>query len=94
QSFGNEIFIAPDAKVDDGQFNLFVGGNVPLLKFLWYLQTIKGKRKVSAPQVHYAMGSEIKLSSTKSAMLEADGELVGWLPAKVRIRSNWVFFFR
>lgn len=94
QSFGNKIFIAPDATLNDGQFNLFVGGNVPLLKFLWYLQKIKKKRKVNGSQVYYAMGSEIKLSSVKAAMLEADGELVGWLPAKVTIGTNRFFFFR
>jgi hypothetical protein len=40
------------------------------------------------------MGSEIKLSSVKAAMLEADGELVGWLPAKINICLKSFLFLR
>lgn len=83
QSFGNKIFIAPDAKADDGQFNLFLGGAVPLPQFLWYLLQIKSKHKVSAPQIAYAVASSVQLSSAKAAMLEADGELIGYLPATI-----------
>ncbi|MFM8912260.1 MAG: diacylglycerol/lipid kinase family protein [Flammeovirgaceae bacterium] len=94
QSFGNKIFIAPDAEVDDGEFNLFIGGEVPLPQFLWYLQQIKMKRKVRAQQVYYVKASDVRLSSTKAAMLEADGELLGWLPAKVEFSGKNLQVYR
>jgi YegS/Rv2252/BmrU family lipid kinase len=94
QSFGNKIFIAPDALVDDGQFNLFVGGEVPLLRFLWYLQQIKMKKKVTALQVHYAVAKEIHLTSDQEMMLEADGELIGYLPARIEFAGKNLQVYR
>jgi len=92
KSFGNKIYVAPQANLDDGLFNLFVGGDVPLAKFLWYLQHLKNKQKVNARQVHYSVASDLVLSSAKPAQLEADGELVGWLPAKVQIAGSLHFY--
>lgn len=94
KSFGNKIYVAPQANLDDGLFNLFVGGDVPLAKFLWYLQHLKNKQKVNARQVHYSVASDLVLSSAKPAQLEADGELVGWLPATVRMHNNAIKMLR
>jgi diacylglycerol kinase (ATP) len=94
KSFGNKIYVAPLANLDDGLFNLFVGGDVPLIRFLWYLQQIKSKQMVNAQQVHYSVANDLKLSSSKPAKLEADGELVGWLPATIRMDKKAIDMLR
>lgn len=94
KSFGNKIYIAPHAKAEDGIFDVFIGGNVPLLKFLLYLQQIKAKKLIQSTDVHYKMGKKIELSAEQKVMLEADGELVGYLPAAIEIVSAKIDFLR
>jgi YegS/Rv2252/BmrU family lipid kinase len=94
KSFGNKIYIAPHAKAEDGIFDIFIGGNVPLLKFLFYLQQIKGKKLIQSTDVHYAMGKKIELAAEQKVMLEADGELGGYLPARIEVASAKINFLR
>lgn len=94
QSFGNSIYIAPDAQLDDGSFNSFIAGEVPLLKFLLYLQTIKGKKKINDQLIHYHSTSGAELSAPASCTIEAEGEIVGLLPAKIKILPKRINFLR
>jgi diacylglycerol kinase (ATP) len=94
KSFGNKIFIAPDAVQDDGFFNTFLAGEVPLLKFLLFLQSLKQKKKILDDKISYSLVKEIELSSTERIMLEAEGELVGYLPARIEVMSSRILFFR
>ncbi|NOT75181.1 MAG: diacylglycerol kinase family lipid kinase [Cyclobacteriaceae bacterium] len=94
RTFGDAIYIAPEAIQDDGLLNSFVVGEVPLLKFLMYLQAIKGKKKIIHPNIFYQTTSEAFLSSPDTCALEAEGELVGQLPAKITILPSAIRFVR
>lgn len=94
KSFGNKIFIAPDAIEDDGLFNTFLAGEVPLIKFLWFLQTIKQKKKINDPLITYSKTKEVIISSQSKILLEAEGELVGYLPATIKAEPSRILFFR
>ena len=94
KSFGNSTYIAPDASIDDGVLNSFIAGNVPLWKFLIYLQTLKGKKKIKDSAIHYQSTMSAELTATESCPLEADGELVGTLPARIEILTGKIKFLR
>jgi diacylglycerol kinase (ATP) len=94
KSFGNKIFIAPDAVQDDGVFNTFLAGEVPLLKFLLFLQSLKQKKKIMDDKISYSLVREIELSSAEKVMLEAEGELVGYLPARIEVMPSRISFLR
>ncbi len=94
QSFGNKIYIAPDARVDDGVFSAFIAGNVPLLKFLLYLQQLKSKKKITDGQIVYSNTTKVELNSANKVMLETEGELIGFLPASIEVMPRQVRFFR
>ncbi len=94
KSFGNKIFIAPDAKMADGWLNTFLAGDLPLAKFIWYLQTIKQKKKITDSRVIYSKVKEVTISSSQKVLLEAEGELVGQLPARIETLENRIKFFR
>ncbi|MBX2895301.1 MAG: diacylglycerol kinase family lipid kinase [Cyclobacteriaceae bacterium] len=94
KSFGNRIYLAPEAKQDDGVFNLFVAGDVPLLKFLLYLQTLKQGSKINDSQIQYELSNKIEITSEQPVAIEAEGELVGFLPASVEMKSKAIFFLR
>lgn len=92
KTFGSKIYIAPDAKIDDGIFNTFVVAEIPLLRFLLYLQVIKGGKKIDYPAVKYSKATSAELSSQESTMIEAEGELVGQLPASIKIEPKKIPF--
>ncbi len=94
KSFGNKIYIAPDAKLDDGVFSTFIASNVPLLKFLLYLQQLKTKKKIINDQIVYSDTTKIELSSVNKVMLETEGELIGFLPASIELIPSQIRFFR
>jgi diacylglycerol kinase (ATP) len=94
KSFGNKIYIAPDALQDDGFFDSFLASEIALPKFLWYLQLIKQKKKIADHKIKYDPLQEAHLSSSEKVMMEAEGELVGYLPASVELLKKKIQFFR
>lgn len=94
KSFGNKIFIAPDAIMDDGLFNTFLAGEVSLIKFLLFLQKIKGKKKINDSQVSYNTCKSIAIKGYESCSIEAEGEWIGVLPAKIDVQYCRIMFMR
>jgi YegS/Rv2252/BmrU family lipid kinase len=94
QSFGNALYIAPDALVDDGLLNIFIGGALPLWKFLLYQQAMKTKKKIRDELIIYNQSTRIELHSTASCAIEAEGELAGFLPAEIDIARKAIKFLR
>lgn len=85
QSFGNKIYIAPQASVVDGRLNTFVAGEVTLTDFLRYLNKLKNRKIVPDARLHYGVATFVRLESSEPLWLEAEGELVGQLPAEVTV---------
>ena len=94
RSFGNALFIAPDARVDDGLLNVFMAGALPLLKFLVYQQAMKSPRKIKDASIHYKPVTRLTIDSTEPCAIEAEGELVGFLPAAIEILPGALPFLR
>lgn len=92
KSFGNKIYIAPEAEPDDGIFNTLIATDMALPKFLLVLQRLKNKQRVKDPSILYATTQELQLSSPTSAFIEAEGELAGYLPASVVMLKNRIQF--
>ncbi len=93
-SFGNGIYIAPDAIQHDGLLNSFIAEDVPLWKFLLYLQTIKSRKKIMNERISYKTITSMELTSTLPCALEAEGEIIGFLPATIEVRPSFLKFFK
>jgi diacylglycerol kinase (ATP) len=99
QSFGHKIYVAPDATPDDGLFETFVAADVPLFKFLLYLQKIKVKKKIKDAWIIYSSLSKKGVLYLQGVghlanTLEAEGELIGFLPASIEVMSQQIRFYR
>jgi len=94
KSFGNALYIAPDADPNDGQFNTFVAGDLPLWKFLLYLQTIKSGKKLKDPKITYGKLDSLELTAPERCAIEAEGEAVGFLPARISLLSSCINFLK
>jgi YegS/Rv2252/BmrU family lipid kinase len=94
QSFGGGLYVAPGAKPDDGLFSTFIVGEIPLFKFLLFLQQIKSMKKIQDARIQYDNCQSLSLRSSKKSWIETEGELAGKLPAEIKIIPGGVKFFR
>jgi diacylglycerol kinase (ATP) len=83
--YGHGLCIAPDAKIDDGDFSCFIVGDVSVATFVRYSGTLKRSKKINHPKVCYKVAKQLALSAAQPCMIEADGEPVGYLPATIHI---------
>lgn len=83
--YGHGLCIAPDAMPDDGEFSVFICGNVSVLDFFRHTGTLKSGKKINMKEVLYRSARSIMLTSESRCLMEADGELMGELPASVTI---------
>jgi diacylglycerol kinase (ATP) len=93
-SFGNGIYIAPDALPNDGILNSFIAEDVPLAYFLVYLQTIKARKRILNQRIQYKKLATVELSSLEACALEAEGEVIGYLPAAIQIKNQKIRFLK
>lgn len=92
QYYGHGLCIAPDAVMNDRQFSVFICGNVSVLDFIMHTGTLKKGRTVVKEEVWYKTATTIEFSSDHPCPIEGDGEILGWLPAKVRMIERQLNF--
>lgn len=90
--YGHGLCIAPDAKTDDGVFSTFVCGDVSVLEFIRYSGTLRNSKKIIHPKVTYASARHIEITADSPCRIEADGELLGFLPATIDIIPGGIKF--
>ena len=83
--FGGGMCIAPDALIDDGELNLVQVGDLGRIEAMRRLQETFGGQRIEHPDVHYSTCKIIRAASTSRVPIEADGELLGFLPASFEI---------
>lgn len=90
--YGHGLCIAPDAVLDDRKFSVFICGNVSIFDFIMHTGTLKKGRNVEMEEVLYRTTTAIDFSSESPCPIEADGEVLGWLPAKVEMIAKQLDF--
>ncbi|MEW6181726.1 MAG: diacylglycerol kinase family protein [Bacillota bacterium] len=80
--FGGGMFIAPQARMDDGLFDVVVIRGMPRLELALNLLKVYGGRHLDHPKVNLRRGRCIVIDSRERVCVEADGEPAGYLPAE------------
>lgn len=83
--YGHGLCIAPEALIDDRMFSVFICGNVSVFDFIMHTSTLRKGRNVLMDEVLYKTATSIRCSSKSPCPIEADGEVLGWLPASIRL---------
>ena len=96
-SIGGFEQIAPDAKLDDGNFTLILVKTAKLFEMLALLiQAINGGQHVTDVNVEYLKTSKLKLEvldGKEPFMLNLDGEYGGDTPVELEVFHNHLEFF-
>ncbi len=86
--FGGGMKIAPDAKINDGYFDVINIGDINTLKILLNGYKLYNGSHVDLPEVKSSLAKRIEVRAADSNVqinIEADGELPGKLPATFEI---------
>lgn len=90
--FGNALCVAPDARLDDGLFQITIFGDLSVWDYLKNLRNLKKGVRIDHPEVTYHKTKEILLESKSPLHIEADGESVGLAPATLRVLPEALVF--
>jgi diacylglycerol kinase (ATP) len=84
-SYGGAMRIVPHARPDDGQLDLCVVGNLPRLEVLRLVPKLYSGGHARHRAVTFFATTELAAEADGRVRCQADGELVGELPASFRV---------
>jgi diacylglycerol kinase (ATP) len=82
---GGAMKLAPDARPDDGLFDVLLIGDVSKLDFLTTAPKLYSGRHLGHPKVEVLRGATVDVDAPVPLPLEADGEVLGTTPARFEI---------
>ena len=82
---GGGMFMAPDADPSDGLLDIMIIGDIGKVDLIRALPSIYKGTHVSHPKVTMKRAREVEIRSEQPLNIQADGELLGKLPARFRI---------
>jgi YegS/Rv2252/BmrU family lipid kinase len=84
-AFGGGMLIAPDAELDDGEFDIVTVGEVGKLRFLSNLPKVFKGTHVDEDEVRVFRAAQLELTASRPFPVFADGEHLTDLPASLRV---------
>ncbi|MBS1843729.1 MAG: diacylglycerol kinase family lipid kinase [Actinobacteria bacterium] len=84
-AYGGGMYVAPDADLEDGEFDVVTIGKVGKLRFLGSLPKVFKGTHVENDEVQVVRASCLSLSASRPFAVYADGEHLTDLPADLRV---------
>jgi diacylglycerol kinase (ATP) len=85
QYHGGGMWVAPDALLDDGLFDVTVIGNLNLSEVFWHLPKLYSGRISRMRKVTMLSGRHVEADSDQKVLLDMDGEQPGALPVTLDV---------
>jgi YegS/Rv2252/BmrU family lipid kinase len=82
---GGGMRLAPEASLDDGEFDVVMIAHLPKRRFLRLLPTVFSGAHVELDEVTILRGSSIEISADRVFTIYADGDPLAVLPATLRV---------
>lgn len=88
--YGGGMYIAPDARLDDGLLDVVLTRKTSRLLFIRTMPRVFAGTHVRDPSVSVARGREVTVSASRPFVVFADGDPIAELPAVIRALPNAV----
>jgi YegS/Rv2252/BmrU family lipid kinase len=85
RAYGGGMFIAPDAELDDGEFDVVKIADMGKLRALYNLTKVFKGTHVHIPEIDVFRASRLSLTASRPFAVYADGEHLTDLPADLRV---------
>lgn len=87
--FGSGLGVAPDAKVDDGLFQVVLFGDLSVWDYLRNYARLRQSKRLHLAEVTYIEAKEVQVQTeVAGVVVEADGEVVGKAPVRFVCRPG------
>lgn len=87
--FGNGIYIAPDAKPDNGFFQSVTVGDISTFDYIQNIRKLKQNKRINHSKLNYRKCTFAEVNPVEySIAAEADGEFIGYAPLKAEIKMH------
>jgi YegS/Rv2252/BmrU family lipid kinase len=83
--YGGGMYIAPDAELDDGEFDVVSIGEGGKLRFLWGLKDVLKGRHLSKDEVDVFRTPRLQIDASRPFPVYADGDHLTDLPVSLRV---------
>jgi YegS/Rv2252/BmrU family lipid kinase len=83
--YGGGMWIAPEAKIDDGEFDVVSIGEVGKLRFLWGLRDVLKGEHLEKEEVSVFRAPRLQLDASRPFPVYADGDHLTDLPVTLRV---------
>src|SRR3989338_977336 len=90
--FGSGMLINPSAKIIDGYLNICLVKDANFFDILTVFPKIYSGTHINHPKVYNNVLQSFSASSNQKTLVEADGEIVGQLPATWKCHTDVLFF--
>ena len=88
KAFGGGMFVAPDARLDDGELDVVTVGDVPRFRYLRRLPQVFDGSHVDNEEVTVDRAAEVRIQADRPFAVYADGEHLTDLPATLRVLAG------
>jgi YegS/Rv2252/BmrU family lipid kinase len=85
KAYGGGMYIAPQAKLDDGQLDVVMGSESSKWTFLRDLRKVFDGSHSELPYLHMFRGRTVEISTDRPFDIYADGDPIGTTPATVSV---------
>jgi YegS/Rv2252/BmrU family lipid kinase len=86
--YGGGMFLAPDAKLDDGMLEVVMIEDRPKRRYLAALPKVFNGAHLREEGVHLVRGREVAFHADRPFNVQADGDPIAELPATVRVQPQ------
>src|SRR3954449_9038127 len=83
--YGGGMYIAPEAKIDDGEFDVVSIGEVGKLRFLWGLRDVLEGAHLEKDEVDVFRTPRLQIDASRPFPVYADGDHLSDLPVTLRV---------
>jgi YegS/Rv2252/BmrU family lipid kinase len=90
KAYGGGMFIAPDASLEDGLFDVVTIGDDPKLKFLRLLPTVFKGEHIHTDAVTVRRARSVRIEADRPFVVYADGDPLCEIPATIEVAPSAV----
>lgn len=90
--YGGGFYIAPNAKINDNQFDIYFVEKISKIRMIKLVSKLKKGTHVNEKEVFHYVTRNIKLSSSREMNLNIDGEIIKTKKVKIKMIPNAIKF--
>ncbi len=85
KAYGGGMFVAPDARLDDGELDVVTTSDIPKRRFLAGIPDVFKGKHVDNDEVTVRRGRVVEIEADRQFVVYADGDPIAVLPARITV---------